>query len=83
MYALLVFHRRCLCIQKFANTPQKVCVDKCITKPEGFYVDNSWTYCSHHFIGVPKIVCICKIARLNLKHTGPDPLSSKTLVDCC
>ena len=29
---------------KVCKLLHKPCVDKCITKPEGFSVDNSWTY---------------------------------------
>ena len=38
------FPQKVFVYTKVCKLLPKVCVDKCITKPEGFSVDNSWTY---------------------------------------
>ena len=39
------FPQKVFVYTKVCKLHHKVCVDKCITKPEGFSVDNSQTYC--------------------------------------
>ncbi len=44
MYTLTGFPQKVFVYTKVCKLLHKVCVDKRITKPEGFSVDNSWTY---------------------------------------